>query len=73
MKQTRYIITSHFTEREQDGIDSQDGSQIWIAIKRTKTWCVEPNETIGEIMKKVEEDYPHHVTITKDSSEQKPW
>lgn len=73
MKKTRYIITSHYTEREQDGIDSEDGRPIWIAIKRTKTWCAEPEETLGEVMKKAEEDYPHQVTITKDSSEQKPW
>ncbi len=73
MKKTRYIITSHYTDSERDGIDPQDGSPIWIAIKKTKTWCVEPDETIGDIMTKVNEDYPHQVIITKDSSEQKPW
>jgi|GEM_PF-5618533 len=73
MMATRYIITSHYSDRETDGIDPQDGSPVWIAIKRTKTWCVEAHETIGDIMKKVNEDYPHQVIITKDSSEPKPW
>lgn len=72
MKTTRYIITSHYTDSERDGIDSE-GNMILISVKKTKTWCVEPDETIGDIMKKVNEDYPHQVIITKDSSEPKPW
>ncbi|MBD9507940.1 hypothetical protein IB277_14750 [Ensifer sp. ENS07] len=70
----RYIITAEIADREPDGLNPEDGSQVYRMLPSRKTWSVDPTMTIGEIMDKVDRtSNVYRVTITEDSSDQKPW
>lgn len=73
MSSKRYIVTAEYVEREPDGVRYDDGSDIFRTIIHRSTWSVEPNETFGDVMKKVNETYPFRVTITNDRSEPTPY
>jgi hypothetical protein len=75
MKSKRYIITAEIAAHEEDGLNPEDGSRVWKMVPSRKTWSVDPSMSIGEIMDKVEDlaGNVYRVTITRDSSEQKPY
>ncbi|PKA39660.1 hypothetical protein CWR43_30815 [Rhizobium sullae] len=74
MTSKRYIITAEIADREPDGLHPEDGSQLYRMLPSRKTWSVDPSMTISEIMNKVDRtSNVYRVTITEDSSEEKPW
>lgn len=70
----RYIITAEIADREPDGLNPEDGSPVYRMLPSRQTWSADPSMTIGEIMQKVDRTRNvYRVTITEDSSDQKPW
>lgn len=64
MKKYEYVVTAEIVDKEQDGLNPDDGMPVYRLIHHRRTWTVGSDMKIGDIMERVEKCFPHTITIT---------
>ncbi|MGH0227916.1 hypothetical protein NKZ03_17645 [Sinorhizobium meliloti] len=58
-----YVITADILNREQDGIDPQDGSPLQKVFTSRETWTYPASTPIGDIMTEVNRFGGHVISV----------
>ena len=71
MTEKNYVVTADIMNRDEDGLNPQDGSQLYKLYQTRKTWTFPATESIGTIMERIDNniamnEYVISVTVTED-------